>query len=67
MFGQYVCYRWAVRNDCRMQIKRKLLCYQDVCRPTIKENDLPIRVFSIMEPGNLRRTLQGDRIGTLIS
>jgi uridylate kinase len=31
-----------------------------------KENSLPIRVFSIMEPGNLRRTLRGDPIGTLI-
>jgi uridylate kinase len=31
-----------------------------------KENSLPIRVFSIMEPGNLRRTLQGEQIGTLI-
>ncbi len=31
-----------------------------------KENDLPIHVFSIMEPGNLRRALQGDQIGTLI-
>ncbi len=31
-----------------------------------RENNLPIRVFSIMEPGNLRRTLQGERIGTLI-
>jgi uridylate kinase len=31
-----------------------------------KENDLPIRVFSIMEPGNLRRALQGEQIGTLI-
>jgi uridylate kinase len=31
-----------------------------------KENALPIRVFSIMEPGNLRRTLQGEQIGTLI-
>jgi uridylate kinase len=31
-----------------------------------KEYSLPIRVFSIMEPGNLRRTLQGDQIGTLI-
>ncbi len=31
-----------------------------------KENSLPIRVFSIMEPGNLRRTLRGDGIGTLI-
>lgn len=32
-----------------------------------RENNLPIRVFSIMEPGNLRRTLQGEPIGTLIS
>jgi uridylate kinase len=31
-----------------------------------RENGLPIRVFSIMEPGNLRRTLRGDGIGTLI-
>jgi uridylate kinase len=31
-----------------------------------KENAMPIRVFSIMEPGNLRRALQGDQIGTLI-
>jgi len=31
-----------------------------------KENDLPIRVFSIMEPGNLRRALLGEQIGTLI-
>src|SRR5215472_8477709 len=27
-----------------------------------KENSLPILVFGIMEPGNLRRALQGDRI-----
>jgi uridylate kinase len=31
-----------------------------------KENALPILVFGIMEPGNLRRALVGDRIGTLI-
>jgi uridylate kinase len=31
-----------------------------------KENALPILVFGIMEVGNLRRALQGDRIGTLI-
>ena len=31
-----------------------------------KENALPILVFGVMEPGNLRRALQGDRIGTLI-
>ena len=31
-----------------------------------KENKLPVLVFGIMAPGNLRRALQGDRIGTLI-
>jgi len=31
-----------------------------------KEYSLPIKVFSIMEPGNLSRTLGGDAIGTLI-
>jgi uridylate kinase len=31
-----------------------------------KDNALPIVYFSIMEPGNLRRALQGERIGTLI-
>ena len=39
-----------------------LRLFQTVC----KDNDLPIRVFSIMEPGNLRRALQGEQIGTLI-
>ena len=31
-----------------------------------KENQLPIKVFSIMEPGNIRRAIRGDQIGTLI-
>jgi uridylate kinase len=31
-----------------------------------KENKLPVLVFGIMAPGNLRRALQGERIGTLI-
>lgn len=31
-----------------------------------RENHMPIRVFSIMEPGNLRRALQGGGPGTLI-
>jgi uridylate kinase len=31
-----------------------------------KENSLPIHVFSIMEPGNLRRALGGEPLGTLI-
>jgi uridylate kinase len=32
-----------------------------------KDNALPIVVFDLMEPGNIRRALLGDRIGTLIS
>jgi uridylate kinase len=31
-----------------------------------KENDLPIVVFNIMEPGNLRRVLAGEPIGTIV-
>ncbi len=31
-----------------------------------RENSLPIRVFSIMTPGNLHGVLGGERIGTLI-
>ena len=30
------------------------------------DNELPIVVFDVMEPGNIRRTLQGEPIGTLI-
>jgi uridylate kinase len=31
-----------------------------------KENELPILVFDVMEPGNIRRALEGEPIGTLI-
>jgi uridylate kinase len=31
-----------------------------------KENDLPIVVFDVMEPGNLRRVLGGEPIGTIV-
>jgi uridylate kinase len=31
-----------------------------------KDNSLPILVFDVMAPGNLRRALSGERIGTLI-
>ena len=31
-----------------------------------KDNGLPILVFDLMRPGNLRRALAGERIGTLI-
>ena len=32
-----------------------------------KDNDLPIVVFDVMQPGNIRRALLGEPIGTLIS
>ncbi len=31
-----------------------------------RENDLPIRVFSIVEPGNVARAVRGEPVGTLI-
>ncbi len=31
-----------------------------------KDNDLPVLVFDLMRPGNLRRALSGERIGTLV-
>ncbi len=31
-----------------------------------RENDLPIRVFSIVEPGNVTRAVRGEPVGTLI-
>jgi uridylate kinase len=30
------------------------------------DNGLPIRVFDLMEPGNIRKALGGDAIGTLV-
>lgn len=32
-----------------------------------KDNDLPIVVFDVLEPGNIRRALIGEPIGTLVS
>lgn len=31
-----------------------------------KDNNLPVLVFDVMEPGNLRRALSGEQIGTLV-
>jgi uridylate kinase len=32
-----------------------------------RDNSIPILVFDIMQPGNIRAALAGDQIGTLIS
>jgi uridylate kinase len=46
---------------------RKELRVMDLTAFTLcKENDLPILVFDVMTPGNIRRALVGDAIGTLI-
>ena len=31
-----------------------------------KDNELPILVFDVMTPGNIRRALLGEPIGTLV-
>ena len=31
-----------------------------------KENSLPIRVFNINQSGDLKKVVEGDKIGTLI-
>jgi len=31
-----------------------------------KDNNLPIRVFDLMIPGNIPRALSGEKIGTLV-
>lgn len=47
-------------------ISRELRAMDLTAITLCKENKLPILVFSIMEPGNLRRALRGEQIGTLI-
>ncbi len=32
-----------------------------------RDNSIPILVFDIMQPGNIRAALAGEQIGTLIS
>ena len=31
-----------------------------------KDNQLPLRVFDLMKPGNLGRALAGEAVGTLV-
>jgi len=30
------------------------------------DNDLPIRVFNMTEPGNIARAVRGEAVGTLV-
>ena len=48
-------------------IKNKLGVMDMTAFALCAENDLPIVVFSIAEPGNMRRVIFGDEIGTVVS
>ena len=50
-----------------MEVVAKDLRVMDLTAITFcMDNGLPIRVFDLMEPGNIRRALGGDAIGTLV-
>ncbi|MGP8058250.1 MAG: UMP kinase [Acidimicrobiales bacterium] len=50
-----------------MEVIAKDLRVMDLTAITFcKDNRLPILVFDLMEPGNLRRALSGEQIGTLV-
>ena len=50
-----------------MEVVAKDLRVMDLTAITFcKDNSLPIRVFDLMAPDNLRRALAGERIGTLV-
>ncbi|MGO8870549.1 MAG: UMP kinase [Acidimicrobiales bacterium] len=50
-----------------MEVVAKDLRVMDLTAITFcMDNGLPIRVFDLMEPGNIRKALGGDPIGTLI-
>src|SRR5687768_65614 len=51
-----------------MEVVSKDLKVMDLTAITFcKDNELPIVVFDVMEPGNIRRALLGEPIGTIIS
>jgi uridylate kinase len=50
-----------------MEVVEKDLRVMDLTAITFcKDNGLPIRIFDLMEPGNLRKALAGEPIGTLV-
>jgi uridylate kinase len=50
-----------------MEVVEKDLRVMDLTAITFcKDNNLPIRVFDLMQPGNLRKALAGEPIGTLV-
>ena len=51
-----------------MDVISRDLCVMDLTAITFcRDNSIPILVFDIMKPGNIRAALAGERLGTLIS
>jgi uridylate kinase len=48
-------------------IKRRLEVMDSTAITFCMDNDLPIIVFDVSTPGNIRRALAGEHIGTLVS
>ena len=48
-------------------LNRRLQVMDSTAITFCMDNRLPIIVFDVMEPGNIRRALVGDRIGTVVS
>ena len=51
-----------------MEVVSKDLKVMDMTAITFcKDNDLPVHVFDLMQPGNILRALRGELLGTLVS
>ena len=60
----------ATRYDCityREVLERQLKVMDASAISLCMDNDLPIVVFNMRTPGNIRRVVAGERIGTIIS
>jgi uridylate kinase len=48
-------------------LNRRLAVMDATALSLCMDNDLPIRVFDVFQPGAIRRILEGAEIGTLVS
>ncbi len=56
---EQLTYRQVIEDDLRvMDLTAITMCM---------DNDLPIKVFDVLTPGNLKRVVEGEDIGTLVS
>jgi uridylate kinase len=48
-------------------IKKKLKVMDSTAFTLSKENNLPIIVFNINKPGNLKKVIDGKQVGTIVN